>query len=63
MGTFAGTAIVDYHLSFANLGKQTSVFCFRLQQKQKFAVSICRWQETNGSCCFLLVRFSFTVTL
>jgi hypothetical protein len=26
MGTFAGTPIVDYHLSFTNQGKQTSVF-------------------------------------
>jgi hypothetical protein len=25
MGTFAETAIIDYHLSFANQGKQTSV--------------------------------------
>jgi hypothetical protein len=33
MGTFAETAIVDYRLSFANEGKQTSVFYFRLQQQ------------------------------
>jgi hypothetical protein len=32
MGTFVETAIVDYDLSFADLGKQTSVFRFRLQQ-------------------------------
>jgi hypothetical protein len=32
MGMFAETAIVDYHLSFADQGKQTSVFCFLLQQ-------------------------------
>jgi hypothetical protein len=31
-------ANIDYPLSFADQGKQTSVFCFRLQQ-------------TNGSCC------------
>jgi hypothetical protein len=31
MGTFTETAIVDYHLSFAE-GKQTSVFHFSLQQ-------------------------------
>jgi hypothetical protein len=31
MGKFAETAIVDYHLSFAE-GKQTSVFHFSLQQ-------------------------------
>jgi hypothetical protein len=32
MGMFAEIAIVDCRLSFANQGKQTSVFCFRLQQ-------------------------------
>jgi hypothetical protein len=32
MGTFAETAIVNYHLSFADQGNQTSVFRFRLQQ-------------------------------
>jgi hypothetical protein len=30
MGTSAETAIVDYRLSFANQGKPTSVFRFRL---------------------------------
>jgi hypothetical protein len=30
MGTFAETAIVDYRLSFADIGKQTTVFRFRL---------------------------------
>jgi hypothetical protein len=39
MGTFAETAIVDYRLSFADQGKQTSVFSFLLQQ-------------TNGSLPF-----------
>jgi hypothetical protein len=41
MDTFAETAIVDYRLSFADQGKQTSVFLFYLQQ-------------TNGSLPFLL---------
>jgi hypothetical protein len=40
MGTFAETTIVSYRLSFADQGKQTSVFRFRLQQ-------------TNGSLLFL----------
>jgi hypothetical protein len=31
MGTFAETAIVDYHLPFADQEKQTSVFSFHLQ--------------------------------
>jgi hypothetical protein len=39
MGKFAETAIVDYRLSFADQGKQTSVFRFRLLQ-------------TNGSLPF-----------
>jgi hypothetical protein len=39
MGTFAETAIVDYHLSIAHQGKQTSVFRSRLQ-------------KTSGSCRF-----------
>jgi hypothetical protein len=32
MSTFSETAIVDYRLSFADQGKQTSVFRFNLQQ-------------------------------
>ncbi len=45
MGTFAETAIVDYHLLLVNQGIQTSVFRFRLQQKKrKFAVSLFRLQ-------------------
>ncbi len=39
MGTFDETAIVGYHLSFADKGKQTPVFCFCLKQ-------------TNGSLPF-----------
>jgi hypothetical protein len=31
MGTFAETAIVDYHLSFADQGKQNSVSVFSKQ--------------------------------
>jgi hypothetical protein len=32
MGTFAEPAIIDYRLTFADQGKQTSIFRFRLQQ-------------------------------
>jgi hypothetical protein len=32
MGTFAETAIIDYRLSFADLGNQTSVFRFHLEK-------------------------------
>jgi hypothetical protein len=45
MGMFAETAIVVYRLSFAGQGKQSSVFCFRLQQ-------------INGSLPFLFSVFS-----
>jgi hypothetical protein len=34
MGTLAETAIVYYRLSFGNLGQQTFVSPFRLQQKE-----------------------------
>jgi hypothetical protein len=41
MVTFAETAIVDYRLSFADQGKQTSVYSFRFTaNKWKFAVSL-----------------------
>jgi hypothetical protein len=43
MGIFVVTANVDYHLSFANQGKQTSVFHLK---------------NTNRSCSFPLVLFS-----
>jgi hypothetical protein len=45
MGTFAETAIIDYRLSFADLGKETSVLRFRLQQ-------------TNGSLLFAFSVYS-----
>jgi hypothetical protein len=48
MGTSAETAIV----LFADQGKQTSFFCLSFSKKRKFAVSIFRLQQTNGSCPF-----------
>ncbi len=44
MGKFAETAIVDYRLSYANQGKQTSIFRFRFlfvadKRKSPFSVS------------------------
>jgi hypothetical protein len=45
MGTFAQIAHVDYHLSFADQGKQTSAFRFRF-----------RLQQTNGG--FFLFPFA-----
>jgi hypothetical protein len=58
MGTVAETAKVDYLLSFAKKGKQTFIFRFPLaENKRKFAVSVFRLQQTNGSCRFPLVPF------
>jgi hypothetical protein len=43
MGTFAETAIIDYRLSFAIQGKQTSAFRFHFTaNKRKFIVSVFR---------------------
>jgi hypothetical protein len=53
------TAIVNYRLSFANQGKQTSVFRFLfVENKRKFAVAVLHLQQTNESCHFPLVPFS-----
>jgi hypothetical protein len=62
VGTFAGTAIVDYRLLFASWGKQPSVFsflpnsvsiCFHLRQSTgvlRFAfASVCSIQKINNS--------------
>jgi hypothetical protein len=46
MGTFAETANVDYRLSFANPGKQTSVFSFPFaENRRKFAVFVSCLQQ------------------
>jgi hypothetical protein len=53
MGTFVETAIVYHCLSFADQGKQTSNFPFPFAvNKRKFAVSLFRLQQTNGSYGF-----------
>jgi hypothetical protein len=44
MGTFAGTANVDYRLSFVDQGKQNSVF--RLQKQKEI------YEETNKNYPF-----------
>ncbi len=60
MGKFAKTSVVEYYFSFADQGKQTSVFpfpfaaktevcCFRFMfaaNKEKLPFSICRIPET-----------------
>jgi hypothetical protein len=45
MGTFAEIAIIDYRLSFIDLGKQPSIFRNRFQQ-------------TNGSLPFRIYWFA-----
>ncbi len=53
-GHVAGTAIVKYLLSFADLGKKTSISVSCKQTE----VCLFRSQQTNGSCSFPLVPFS-----
>jgi hypothetical protein len=58
MGMIAETEIIDYHLSFADQGKQTSVFHFRLQPTNRslpFPFSICSKQTEVA--VFLQFRF------
>jgi hypothetical protein len=54
MGNFPKTKIVNYHLSFADQGKHSSIFRFCLQQTKEslfFAVSdFCL--QLNESRCF-----------
>jgi hypothetical protein len=58
MGTFAETAIVDYHLLFANQRKQTSVSVSVCSKQMKIAIFIFRLEQTKRSCSLLLVPFS-----
>jgi hypothetical protein len=54
MGTFAETAIVDYHLSFTNQGKQTPIFHFALQQTSRslsFPFTVCNKQTEVAIFC------------
>jgi hypothetical protein len=54
MGMLAETAIVDYHLSFADQGKQNSVFRFSLQQTKGsllFLFSVCSRQTEIAVFC------------
>jgi hypothetical protein len=48
----AETAIVDYRLSFADQGKQTFVFCFRLQQTNGSFPFSFPFEQANGSLSF-----------
>jgi hypothetical protein len=51
MVTSAKTSIVNYRLLFANQGKQTSIFRFRLQQTNgslQFPFCVCRKQTQVG---------------
>ncbi len=57
MGTFAETENVVYRLSFADQGKQNSVFRF-LKTDGSWAVYVFRLQRTNRSYQFMLVLFT-----
>jgi hypothetical protein len=60
MGTFAETAIIDYHKSCADKGKQTTVFLLRFQQTNRslpFSLSVCS-KQTEG-IIFCWFRFLF----
>jgi hypothetical protein len=48
----AETAIVDYRSLFADQGKQTFVFCFRLQQTNGSLPFSFPFAANNGSCRF-----------
>ncbi len=61
MSNFAETARVDYRLSFADQGKQTSVFLFFLYQRNgSLPFSVCSKQICR-SRCFPLVTFSIYI--
>jgi hypothetical protein len=54
MGMFAGTANVDYLLSFADQGKQTSVFYFTFAENNgslSFPFSVCCKQTEVAVFC------------
>ncbi len=58
MGTFAEKANADYHLSFADQGKPTSVFCFPLEKnKWKFDVTVFHCAANKQKLPFQLVSF------
>jgi hypothetical protein len=63
MGTFAETAIVNYRLSIADEGKQTSFLFAAI--KRKFAVSVFRLQQTNRKCVciFILNGLSYEIEM
>jgi hypothetical protein len=56
MGKLSELAIVDYHLSLPT--KENKLPFPFAANKGKFAISVSRFQQTNGSCRFPLVSFS-----
>jgi hypothetical protein len=52
MSTFAETVIVDYCLSFADLGKTNLYFPLLFAANRKFAVSVFRLQQNKGDLLF-----------
>jgi hypothetical protein len=58
MGTFAETAIVDHHVSFADQRKQSCVSA----NKQKFVVSVYCCSKQTEAAIFRKFRFLFEGT-
>jgi hypothetical protein len=69
MGTFAEAANVDYHLSFADLGIQTSVFRFPLVPFSihiyiKTAAQLCIHVDTyKGKYIYMFIYVSISIYL
>ncbi len=64
MGTFAETAIIDYHLLFADQGKPISVFHFRLQQTNGsllLHISVCSKQVKIAFFVSFIFRIYFYI--
>jgi hypothetical protein len=47
MGMFAKTAVVDYYLSFADQGKQTSLFHFQCRKRTEVFRFVFRLLQTT----------------
>jgi hypothetical protein len=65
MGTFAGTAIIDYRFPFASQGKQTLVFPFPFAtNKHKFAFpfSVCSKQTEVAVSAFRIYIYIYVET-
>jgi hypothetical protein len=59
MGIFAETASVEYLYRLLTEENKCPFWSLFEANKWKFAISIFHFQETNESCCYQLVQFSF----